>query len=120
MNKQELHTKIEEISKTVFSYCLSRTKTREDAEDLAQDILLEIMKSAESIRDDAAFYGFMWAIVGNVYKAWYRKRIKRTDVALDESIESAIPDDTTGFEALFDEDSELYLLRRERRIKYCF
>ena len=113
MNKQELHTKIEEISKTVFSYCLSRTKTREDAEDLAQDILLEIMKSSESIRDDAAFYGFMWAIVGNVYKAWYRKRIKRTDVALDESIESAIPDETTGFEALFDEDSELYLLRRE-------
>ena len=113
MNQKDLHKKIEEISKTIFSYCMLRTSSREDAEDLAQDILLAIMKSAENIRDDAAFYGFMWSVAGNVYKAWYRKKIKNTEVPLDEITENTIPDEENGFGALFEEDSELYLLRRE-------
>lgn len=113
MNQKDLHKKIEEISKTIFSYCMSRTSSREDAEDLAQDILLAIMKSAENIRDDAAFYGFMWSVAGNIYNAWYRKRKKNTDIPLDEITENTIPDEKNGFDTLWEEDSELYLLRRE-------
>lgn len=44
MNKNEFHDKIAEVSKTIFSYCMSRTSTREDAEDLLQDILCELVK----------------------------------------------------------------------------
>ena len=39
MDKQDMDEKIVEASKSVLGYCLARTPSREDAEDLAQDIL---------------------------------------------------------------------------------
>ena len=71
MTRSELHEKISEVSKTIFSYCMAKTPTREEAEDLSQEILYELIKSAGSIRDDNAFYAFMWGVAGNVYKQWY-------------------------------------------------
>ncbi len=55
MNETQRIEKITEVSKTIFSYCMAKTKTRADAEDLSQDILFELIKSLNSIRDDRAF-----------------------------------------------------------------
>ena len=74
MTAIELQEKIAEVSKTIFSYCMAKTPTREEAEDLSQDILLELIRSAEKIRDDRAFYAFMWGVAGNVYQQWYRTK----------------------------------------------
>ena len=82
MNEIELHEKIAEVSKTIFSYCMAKTPTREEAEDLSQDILYELIKSAKNIRDDKAFYAFMWGVAGNVYKQWYRKKIRNNTCEL--------------------------------------
>lgn len=62
MNETELNEKIAEVSKTIFSYCIAKTPTRDEAEDLSQDILYELIKSAKSIYDDNAFYAFMWGV----------------------------------------------------------
>ena len=70
MDKYELDTKIADIAKSLLSYCMARTSNHFEAEDLAQDIILEIYKSADNIRNADAFYGFMWAVAGNVYKQW--------------------------------------------------
>lgn len=113
MKKQELNEKISEISKTIFSFCMARTKKREDAEDLAQEILLEIMKSAESLRNDAAFYGFMWSTASNVYKSRYRKKQKNTECEFDEAMEQMLPDETDDYVVLFEDNNDIYLLRRE-------
>ena len=106
MNIQELHDKIAEVSKTIFSYCMAKTPTREEAEDLSQDILCELLKSAENIRDDSAFYSFMWGVAGNVYKQWYRKRLKNNTCELT----AEIPMEDNHDE---DESNDIYLLRRE-------
>lgn len=106
MNEIDLSEKIVEVSKTIFSYCMAKTPTREEAEDLSQDILYELIKSAENIRDDKAFYGFMWGVAGNVYKQWYRKKLKNNTCELSDDIPSE--DD------LMEEDgNDIYLLRRE-------
>lgn len=44
MNENELREKIAEVSKAIFSYCMSKTPTREVAEALSQDILYELIK----------------------------------------------------------------------------
>ncbi len=106
MTAMELHEKIEEVSKTIFSYCMAKTPTREEAEDLSQEILYELIKSAENIRDDKAFYAFMWGVAGNVYKQWYRKKLKNNTCELTEDIAS---DDVL----LEDDNNDIYLLRRE-------
>lgn len=40
MESAELEARIAEVSKTIYSYCRAKTSTREEAEDLSQDILL--------------------------------------------------------------------------------
>lgn len=106
MTSIELNEKITEVSKTIFSYCMAKTPTREEAEDLSQEILYELIKSAENIRDDKAFYAFMWGVAGNVYKQWYRKKLKNNTCELTEDI----PSDN---ELTEDDNSDIYLLRRE-------
>lgn len=106
MSEVELHEKIEEVSKTIFSYCMAKTPTREEAEDLSQEILYELIKSAKNIRDDKAFYAFMWGVAGNVYKQWYRKKLKNNTCELTKDITS----DDVFTE---DDNNDIYLLRRE-------
>ena len=106
MDENWLHEKIAEISRTIYSYCRAKTPSQQDAEDLSQDILLELMKSVDNIRNDKAFYAFMWGVAGNVYKQWCRKKQKNIACELPENIpdEEEIPDDGS---------SDIYLLRRE-------
>ncbi len=117
MEKQELDERITEASKSIFSYCMARTFSRYDAEDLAQDILVEIYRSAANIRDGKAFYGFMWAVAGNVYRQWCRKRQQDKEGSFAEELpeEELLPDAgaADAFEAVMGEDSDILLLRRE-------
>jgi len=130
MERQELDDKIAEVTQVVHRYCLSRTSNVEDAEDLAQEILLEMYKSATNLRDEKAFYGFMWSIAGNVFKQWYKKKAKLGEYfSLDEGVVSG--DSFTNWEngiasrmvaasqveeevlSVLEPDSDLHLLRRE-------
>lgn len=108
MNDNALHNRIAEASKTLFSYCMARTPNRWEAEDLCQDILCELVKSSARLRDERAFYAFMWSLAGNVYKQWCRKRAGARTCPLPEDV-AEIP------AAAADDESEeaLYLLRRE-------
>ena len=106
MDKQELDVRIEGLAKTLLSYCTARTSNYFEAEDLAHDIILEIYKSANNIRNADAVYGFMWAVAGNVYKQWCKRKAKDKECELTDNL----PDTT---ELLVEDDSALYLLRRE-------
>lgn len=112
MEKHELDLKIAEASKSILSYCMTRTNNHFEAEDLSQDILAEIIKSAQNIRDPKAFYGFMWSVADNVYKQWCKKKHRRKECKLSEDIrdESDIACDT---EAKISKDTDIFLLRRE-------
>jgi len=106
-----IHKHIEDTAKTVFSYCLARTHSREEAEDLSQDILLEILKSACNLRSDKAFYTFMWSIANNVYKNWCKKKVRsnQTFSELDEEIS----DGNEDLDSVLIKNEEVNLLRRE-------
>ena len=109
MDKCEWETRIEEVFKTIYSYCVVRTAGRADAEDLAQDILLELTKALPNLRDEQAFYGFMWSVAGNVYKQWCRKDKQSQTIELTEDI----PSEKDKYMEVTDEDSEYQRLRRE-------
>ena len=122
MDKSQINEKITEISKTIFSYCMAKTNTREDAEDLSQEILCELIKSSQSLRREDAFYRFMWSVANNVYKQWYRKKKRDSTSPLPWEEEDAannadIADVDAEFEdSLADKEEQenlIFLLRRE-------
>lgn len=109
MTESEVHEKIVGASRTIFSFCMARTRNREEAEDLSQDILCELMRSVHSLRNDRAFYGFMWAVAGNVYKRWCRRRAVPAVCELPDEIPTEVeflPDTGEG-------GDDILLLRRE-------
>ena len=88
MESKKVAALVQENMKTIFAYALSRVSNREDAEDLAGDIILAILQSAPRIRDDNAFFGYIWAIAANTYKKFLQKRSRIHIEELDENVPS--------------------------------
>lgn len=74
MKQEQVSLLIRENLKTIYAYSLSRVSNKEDAEDLAGDIVLAILQSAPKMRDDNSFFGYIWAIAANTYKKYLRKK----------------------------------------------
>ena len=104
----DMDNKILDVSKSIFNFCKSRTASTTDAEDLSQEILLELCRSVGNLRSEEAFYGFMWSVANNVYRQWYRRKSREPSTSvLDE--DSAL----ANSDLLPEEDEMLTLLRRE-------
>ncbi len=88
MEKYSAVNFVEDNMKTIFAYSLARVSNKEDAEDLASEIMLAILQSGDKIKDPDAFYGFVWGIAANTYKTFLRKRNKNKHEELDESLQS--------------------------------
>ena len=110
MEPKEAGRRAAGAARTILSFCMVRTSTQQDAEDLAQDILLAVIKSAPNLQNDQAFYGFMWSVAGNVYKEWCKKRRRQTlHLPLDEHTGSG----GMTVEEAVEQAGEIVLLRRE-------
>ena len=104
----EYREQIEMMSKSMFRYCLSRTGSYHDAEDLAQEILLISCKGEQSFENEKAFYAFVWRTADNILRSWYRSR--RETAELDDTVSDG------SWEALEEqarENEQLRLITRE-------
>ncbi len=108
MNQQTLATLMEANMKTIFSYALNRVSGKEEAEDLAGDIILAVLQSAPRLKNEEAFYGWFWAIAANTTKKYFRKKSGFSIVELDESYRE---DEDVAEKVVCKE--EIAILRRE-------
>ena len=112
MEQRQVSLFIEENLKTIYAYALSRVSNKEDAADLAEDIILAILQSASRLRDEHAFFGYIWAIAANTYKKYLRKKNAHSHTKLDQDIASY---DMDVVSELIKND-EMNMLRRELAI----
>ena len=77
---------IERMSRTMFRFCLSRTGSYHDAEDLAQEILLIACRADHHFEDEKAFCAFVWKTAGNILKSWYRRQAGQHTEEPDENL----------------------------------
>ena len=110
MDIDECREKVAQMSKSIFQYCLSRTSSYQESEDLSQEILLTLCDSIANLRDEKAFYAFVWRTADNILKGWYRNKDKRNTAELDDTIWDA------AWERLAEqtqENEQLTLIMRE-------
>ena len=105
----------QENMKTIYAYALSRVSDREDAEDLAGDILLALLSCASRLRDESALYGFVWSVAGNTYKKYLRKKSKQTLCTLSQDDLEQIADSEDFTQELTLKEERPELLARLRR-----
>ena len=101
---------IARMSKTIFRFCLSRTGSYHDAEDLAQEILFIACRRTNHFDDEKAFYAFVWRTAGNILRSWYRGRRRQRDEELDEDLADRRYDES---EALARDHEQVSMILRE-------
>ncbi len=111
MDRIKLEKLITGNMKSIFGFALTRLGSVQEAETLASDILYEIVRAAENLKDEERFFGFMWKIAEHTYTDYLRRksRNKHRMADLDENI--ADESDSALDEIIKTE--ELNLLRRE-------
>lgn len=108
--EQEIAAKIlSDNLNNIFAFSLSRLYDKSEAEDLTNDIICEVLKCVRRLRNEDAFYSFMWRIAENTFK----KHIRKSNVQMTEFDESFVGTYWVTPEDEYLEAEELNLLRRE-------
>ncbi|MBE5873140.1 MAG: sigma-70 family RNA polymerase sigma factor [Lachnospiraceae bacterium] len=76
MNKEQVEQVITAYAKPIYGFALKRCVSLQDAEDLAQEIVLKVFK-ALSVRDDIeSMDKFIWTVAHNTLSNYYRDKEK--------------------------------------------
>lgn len=109
MERSVLMERLSASLRDIFAFSASRLYEKQDAEDLTNDIIVEVLSSADSLQNDEAFYGYLWKIAENTFKQYLRRKRSKA-IEFSESFLGAFWDTP---EDKIIEDEELTLLRRE-------
>ena len=79
------HALYERLNNTLFKYIVSRTKDRDDATDLLQDVFIDLWKGLQrfSYKSESQFYGFVFKITKRKLSKHYKTN--RKTLELDEN-----------------------------------
>ena len=85
--------RIREYGKPIFGYALNRTAHRQDAEDLAQEIMVQLLRSLPAKDDVRNLDAYVWSIAKYVWANWTKKRLNAPQtIALNGMQEQALED----------------------------
>ncbi len=92
MKKQELLKYLdEELLDKLFGFCYARTGDSYEAQDLCSDIILSLVKAANTNGDIANVYPFIWRVARNVYADYSNNRKRYSDTFYDGDADEVLP-----------------------------
>ena len=110
MTREQMENIIQENMQKIYLYCVKRLENTAVAEDVASDIILELLRSHERIVNDEAVYGYIWSVANNLCKNFWRRREKEAHAEIPENF---IGTCCYSPEESFVREEEIMLLRRE-------
>ena len=117
MDTKRAYELITENLPSIYGYAVSHLYDRDSAEDLASEIVCEILESVGNLRDDGAFWGFAWKIAENTLRKFIRREVlkQKAEKFTDDfsNVETHVPSPEEEHIAHTEQDEQLYLIRRE-------
>ena len=104
----------ESYMEKIFYFCLKKTGNNEAAEDLTQDIALQIITALNKNIIPTSFSAWVWQIARNRYSVWAKEKHNRNESVTDSDISDYEIEDES--ENILDEmihTEQMALLRRE-------
>lgn len=104
-----------EYLKSIYGFAMKRTHTYDEAEELAGEIVYQVMSAIHRVEEITHFEAFVWRVAHNTYKKWLHKQKRK------EAKEQILEDTETiigiglqkSLEHQLEQDDTLKLLRRE-------
>lgn len=112
MTKEEYFCR--EYMEKLYYFCLKKTGSIEEAEDLSSEISVEILTALKRGAVPEQFHGWVWKIARNRYARWAERKHKKAEQeeSMDREEYPEIADGTMLEERLV-QDEEIQELRRE-------
>jgi len=84
MTAIQFQEKVLSIQKNMFSFAMTLTANRYDAEDLLQETTLRVLDNRNKYVDNANFKGWVFTIMRNIFINNYRK-VLRSQIVIDQT-----------------------------------
>ncbi len=105
---------VESYMEKLFYFCLKKTGDHYEAEDLTQDIALQIITSLHGGTIPTSFSGWVWQIARNRYSLWAARKHNRNESVTGSDIgDYEIEDESDNILGEMIHAEEMSLLRRE-------
>ena len=105
---------VESYMEKLFYFCLKKTGDHYEAEDLAQDIALQIITSLHGGTIPTSFSAWVWQIARNRYSLWAARKHNKNESVTGFDIEDyEIEDESENLLGETIHAEEMSLLRRE-------
>jgi RNA polymerase sigma factor (sigma-70 family) len=82
----------------IMSFSQNRTYSKEESEELAQEIFLQATKNITSIKNANKFEAWLWSVANNTLKSFRRNRGREKEIYSTEDISTQIYHDEYEFE----------------------
>ena len=106
-----MHEAIESYIEKVYGYAVNRTYCREEADELAQEILFTVFRELPKLRDESKFEPWLWSVAANVTRSFRRSMGKQRAMYSYDTLESLSFEDEY-FKG--EEEEEIYASLREK------
>ena len=100
---------IESYVEKVYGYAVNHTYSREEADDLSQEILFTVVRELPKLKDENKFEPWLWGIASNVTKSFRRHMGKQRAMYSYD-----IPEDMTYEEDLDNDQEAVYDMLRTK------
>ena len=104
----------------IYGYAASNLFDRSRTDDLAAEIVVEVLGSVENLRDDFAFWGFVWRTAENTLRKFIRREElrKKAEITFSgfegfEAIPAPGPNPEDDASERSEEEEQIRLIRRE-------
>lgn len=101
---------VEAYAERVYGYAIKHTYSREEADDLSQEILFTVIKELPNLRDESRFDPWLWGIAHNVTRVFKRSMGKQRAMYCYDALE----DVTYEQDFSDDADEKLYASLRAK------
>lgn len=108
-----MHLYCHEYMAKVFYFCLKKTGTQADAEDVCSDTSLQIIAALRKGTRPENFPAWVFQIARNRYRLWAIAKHKANEFYDPDAETETVPDDTRGVEDGLILKEDIKLLRRE-------
>ena len=68
---------IENYIEKIYGYAINHTYSREEADELSQEILFTVVRELPKLKDDSKFEPWIWGIARNITKSFRRNMGKQ-------------------------------------------
>lgn len=114
MKNEYVEVLLNEYLEKIYFFALKKTASKDEADDLAQEIVSEVLTSLSRGSKPVDFAYWMWAVARNHYSKWAKNKNKLNQVMEmdDSAIETAVDKDLSVEEQIIYNEN-IYLLKRE-------